>query len=91
MTERESSFFTEPSPDDIHDVDTNIVPHLRSVDDMRRHLGEPDETIPHPAHPIWINQFTYSRRWDSLALIVQEKRNGDLIVIAFPKPIADGK
>ena len=75
---KRDSFFTDPRDDEVAQLDALIVA-MTDVEAMRASLGEPDHTIPsHPDNKQWICQYTYSSKWDSLELTVQETLDGKL-------------
>jgi len=86
---KRGSFFADPTREDIANLRT-VIASLMTVDDMRQHLGEPNEAIPaHPDNPSWVNQFSYTERWASLDLCIQEEPDGSLSISFSGKPIGD--
>ncbi len=85
-----SSFFTNPTPEDLADV-RSITSRLKNVDDMRQQLGEPDLTVSaQQDNRNWVKQNSYSKRWPSLTLHIQEKLDGTLSISYCGSLLDDG-
>ena len=69
---KRSSFFTEPSEEDIADVEDKMAV-IHHVEEMRSVLGEPQSCF----HRAWRNQYTYDY-WSSLSLVIHEYDDGHL-------------
>ena len=71
-------FFTDPRDDEVAELD-KFLTKIVDVDEMRGTLGEPDHVIPsHPDNKQWAYQYTYSSKWDTLELVIQETIGGKL-------------
>ena len=77
---KRGSFFTDPRDDEVAELD-ELLNSITNAAEMRDVLGEPDHTIPsHPDNKQWACQYTYSSKWDSLELCIQESSGGKLTV-----------
>lgn len=81
-------FFTTPSDEEITDA-RSILESFTNVDTMRSLLGDPDQVfewykdesgnpVANLDGPKFKRQYTYSSRWKSLTVVVQECDDGQL-------------
>ena len=83
------TFFTVPTPTDISDAES-IIAMIKNRNEMLQILGEPDMIIPgKPDQTNSRTQYTYSKRWGSLSLYIQEKSDGELEMAIAPKPLSN--
>jgi hypothetical protein len=77
-----SKYFTVPDEADQAEVRT-IIAGIKSIDDLRRTLGEPDDTFDGAAFPCveWKRTYRYSTRWKSLFLDAQEMPDATIRIV----------
>ncbi len=79
---KSSKYFTVPDEADQAEV-SRIIAGIKTIDELRRTLGEPDDTFDGATFPgvDWKRTFRYSTKWKSLSLDAQEMPDGTVRII----------